>query len=85
MCVHYKDFTIRRAWHMMGFICEGTPAGKGMVDTQWLLDTLKSSPYDFNVIIELWPPEQDTLDETIALERAWLNESVAYLRQFITH
>lgn len=84
MCVHYKDFTIRRAWHMMGFIIDGVPSGKGMVETKWLLDTLKSSPYDFNVIIELWPPEQDTLDETIALERAWLNESVPYLRQFIT-
>ncbi|MBE0696497.1 MAG: sugar phosphate isomerase/epimerase [Anaerolineaceae bacterium] len=83
MCVHYKDFTIRRAWHMMGFICDGTPSGKGMVETGWLLDTLKTSPYDFNVIIELWVPEQDTLDETIALEQAWAVESVSYLRRFM--
>jgi sugar phosphate isomerase/epimerase len=83
MCVHYKDFTIRRAWHMMGFICEGTPSGKGMVETSWLLETLKASPYDFNVIIELWPPEQPALEETIALEQAWAVESVAYLRQFL--
>jgi len=83
MCVHYKDFTIKRAWHMMGFICEGTPTGKGMVETQWLLDHLKVSPYDFNVIIELWPPEQATVDETAALEQAWLEESVPYLRKYI--
>ncbi len=83
MCVHYKDFTIRRAWHMMGFICEGTPSGKGMVDFEWLFAQLKQSPYEFNVLIELWPPEQETLDQTIALEQAWLEESVRFLRQYI--
>jgi sugar phosphate isomerase/epimerase len=83
MCVHYKDFTIRRTWHMMGFICEGTPAGKGLVEADWLLDQLRASPYDFNVIIELWPPEQDTLEHTIALEQAWAVESVSNLRRFV--
>jgi len=84
MCVHYKDFTIRRQWHMMGFICEGTPAGKGMVETEWLLDQLKASPHPFNVIIEHWPPEQSSIDETAALEQAWADESVPYLRRFIS-
>jgi sugar phosphate isomerase/epimerase len=83
MCVHYKDFTIRRAWHMMGFICEGVPTGKGLVETDWLLNELRVSQHDFNVIIELWPPEQATIDETAALEQAWAAESVAYLRQYI--
>ena len=83
MCLHYKDFTIKRSWHMMGFICEGLPAGKGLVETEWLLNELKASPYDFNVIIELWPPEQEKLQDTINLEQAWAIESVAYLRQFI--
>lgn len=83
MCVHYKDFTIQRAWHMMGFICEGTPAGQGMVETEWLLETLKASPYDFNVIIELWPPEQPEIQETIALEQQWAIESVSFLRKYI--
>jgi sugar phosphate isomerase/epimerase len=83
MCVHYKDFTIKRAWHMMGFICEGTPTGQGMVETGWLLNELKVSKYDFNVIIELWPSEQETADATAALEQSWLPGSVAYLRQYI--
>ena len=83
ICVHYKDFTIRRAWHMMGFICEGVPSGKGMVQTDWLLDELRAARQDFNVIIELWPPEQATIDETAALEQAWAVESVRYLRQYI--
>ncbi len=83
MCLHYKDFTIRRAWHMMGFICEGAPAGQGMVETEWLLEQLTASPYDYNVIIELWPPEQETLEQSIALERAWLEQSVAYMRKYV--
>ncbi len=83
MCVHYKDFTIRREWHNMGFICEGTPSGRGLVDTTWLFNELKTSFYDFNVIIELWTPEQNTLEETTTLEQAWANESVSFLRQFI--
>jgi L-ribulose-5-phosphate 3-epimerase UlaE len=83
MNVHYKDFKIQRAWHMMGFICEGTPAGRGLVEIEWLLETLQVSPHDFNVIVELWTPEQSTVDQTVALEQAWAAESVSYLRKFI--
>ena len=83
VCVHYKDFSIRRQWHMMGFLCEGTPAGQGMVETAWLLEQLQASRHPFNVIVELWPPEQPSLEATVALEQAWAVDSVRYLRQFI--
>jgi sugar phosphate isomerase/epimerase len=83
MCVHYKDFTIRRAWHMMGFICDGSPSGKGLLDSGWLFDALKVSPYDYNVIVELWPTEQDTIEATVALEQQWAIESVKFLRSYI--
>jgi 3-oxoisoapionate decarboxylase len=83
MCVHYKDFTIQRAWHMMGFNCVGAPSGKGMVETDWLLNELRRSAYDFNVIIESWPQEQTSVDETAAIEKEWAQESVAYLRRYI--
>jgi sugar phosphate isomerase/epimerase len=83
MCVHYKDFTIRRAWHMMGFICEGTPSGKGLIELEWLLKAMNASPYNYNIIIELWPPEQDNLEDTIALEQQWASESVLFLRKYI--
>jgi sugar phosphate isomerase/epimerase len=83
MCVHYKDFTIRRAWHMMGFICDGAPSGKGFLDPKWLFDALQASPYDYNVIVELWPPEQETIETTIVLEQQWAVESVQFLRDYI--
>jgi hypothetical protein len=83
MCVHYKDFTIKRAWHMMGFLCEGTPAGKGMVDPEWLFAQLLVSRHPFNVIVEVWPPEQSSVDETAALEQAWAEEGIRFLRNTI--
>jgi 3-oxoisoapionate decarboxylase len=83
MCLHLKDFAVMRAWSTMGFIVEGRPAGKGQVDLPWLFDTLKASRYDFNVIIEQWPPEQPTLEQTVSLEQAWAVESVAAMRAYV--
>ena len=82
-CLHVKDFTVRREWHMMGFRIEGTPAGQGQLDVPWLLDTLQCAGAKCNAILELWPPEQATLTETIALEDRWARESITYLRTLI--
>jgi 3-oxoisoapionate decarboxylase len=84
MCLHLKEFIIKRVWHMMGFICEGRPAGLGQLDIPWLLETCRRSAHHYNVILELWPPEQKTLQETIELEQAWAVESVRFLRQYIS-
>ncbi len=84
MCLHLKEVVIKRVWHMMGFVCEGRPAGQGQLDIPWLLETCRQSAHDFNVILELWPPEQATLEETIRLEQAWAVESVAFMRKYIT-
>lgn len=83
MCLHLKDFVVARVWHMMGFKVEGRPAGKGQVDVPWLLDTLDEAGVSPNVILELWPPEEARLEDTIATEQKWAVESVAYLRQYI--
>jgi len=63
---------------------EGRPAGQGQVDTPWLLDALRRAGAEFNVILEVWPPEQPALEQTIALEDRWVRESIPYLRQFIS-
>ena len=83
MCLHVKDFVARRAWHMMGFVVEGRPAGQGQLDIPWLLQTLAAAQVSPNAILELWPPEQEALEATIALEQAWAEESVHYLRRYI--
>jgi sugar phosphate isomerase/epimerase len=83
ICLHHKEFTVQREWHMMGFRVEGRPAGAGLLDTRWLLDTLDAAGATYNVILEVWPPEQATLTQTVALENQWVEESIAYLRGFI--
>jgi sugar phosphate isomerase/epimerase len=83
LCLHVKDFVVQRAWHMMGFSVEGRPAGEGQMGLPWILEQLKKEGSDPNAILELWPPPQAKLDETIALEHAWAESSVRYLRKHI--
>lgn len=82
-CLHVKDFTIRRPSHQLGFVVEGCAAGSGRLNVPWLLDQLRVSPHPFNCILETWVTPSESLDETIARERAWADEGVAYLRQLI--
>jgi sugar phosphate isomerase/epimerase len=81
--LHVKDFTITRASHQMGFAIEGRPAGRGRLDVPWLLNRLRSMDRDVNAILELWTPPEPELADTLAKERAWAAESVAYLRDLI--
>jgi sugar phosphate isomerase/epimerase len=83
ICLHHKEFVVQRVWYMMGFTVEGRPAGSGQVDTPWLLETLDKAGAKYNVILEVWPPEQPTIRECIDLEDRWVRESIPYLRQFI--
>lgn len=82
--LHVKDFTVRRVGHQMGFVVEGAPAGQGLLDVPSVLSALQASGRDVNAILELWPPPQGTLADTIALERAWAETSVRYLTGVLT-
>ncbi|MHB1294819.1 MAG: sugar phosphate isomerase/epimerase family protein [Anaerolineae bacterium] len=81
--LHVKDFVVRRADHMLGFMVEGAPAGRGQLNVPWLLGELVGLGRDPNAIIELWTPPAPTLAETLAREEAWAAESVAALRPLI--
>jgi sugar phosphate isomerase/epimerase len=83
MNLHVKDFTVRRAPHMMGFEIAGTPAGQGMLDLPWLLSRLRSAGRDPNAILELWPAPEHDIAGTVAKEAEWARESIRYLRTLI--
>lgn len=83
MCLHVKDFAVERIWHMAGFTVEGRAAGRGQLDVPWLLEVLRGASVVPNVILELWTPKRGTVEDTVALERAWADESVPYLRGLI--
>ena len=84
-CLHVKDFSVSRIWHMMGFTVEGTPAGAGQLNIPRLLQSLADAGATPNAILELWPPQQESPAATIALEEVWARQSVAWLRQHITN
>ncbi len=81
--LHIKDFRVRRVSHNMGFVVEGTPAGQGQLDLPWLLRRLADRP-PMSAILELWPPPQESTEETIQLEDQWARESIPYLRGLIS-
>jgi 3-oxoisoapionate decarboxylase len=83
--LHIKDFQVNRMPHRMGFIVEGRPAGGGQLDVPALIATLRAAGVEANAILELWPPEQDNLAKTVALERRWAEESISYLRRYISN
>lgn len=85
LCLHAKDFTIRRVSHRMGFILEGCPAGQGQLDVPWLLSKLTKSPHPFNVILESWVPPINLLEDTIRRERDWAEVGTRYLRGLIAN
>jgi sugar phosphate isomerase/epimerase len=82
--LHVKDFTIGRAWHMMGFEITGAAAGRGMLDIPWLLAELRAAGRDPNAILELWPAPEADVQATVAKEQEWTRESVRYLRTLIS-
>jgi sugar phosphate isomerase/epimerase len=81
--LHVKDFRIRRASHMMGFTIEGCPAGEGQLDIPWLLGMLSGLGRCPSAILELWPPPEASLEETINKEKVWAEKSIKFLSALI--
>lgn len=81
--LHIKDFEVKRHPHKMGFTIEGTPAGRGQLDLDWMLAQLGERCR--SAILELWTPPESTLEETIRKERQWAGESVHYLKRNYFH
>ncbi len=81
--LHVKDFMVKRVSHMMGFVIEGTPAGRGMLPVEWMLEKLEPYGRCESAILELWTPPEPEVAATIAKEDDWAIESVEYLRGLI--
>ena len=78
--LHLKEFSIRRAWHNMGFVVEGLPAGQGMLDIPRLLGEIGKYGKCESAILELWTPPEEDLNRTIQKEEQWVNESIRFLK-----
>lgn len=82
-CLHVKEYTIRRLPHRFGFLVEGCPAGEGDLDLPRWLAAMREYGRDVNVILELWPGPEPTLEAAMAKEERWAARSIAYLRQLV--
>ena len=81
--LHIKDFIVKRVSHKMGFVVEGTPAGKGFLNLPRLLDKIRPYGRCNSAILELWTPPAASLEETIKRENDWAVESVRYMLKTI--
>src|SRR5262245_18374967 len=81
--VHIKDFFVHRLPHKKGFVVEGRRAGCGVLNIAAVIEDLHTAGRDPNLILELWPPPEPTIEESIVKEDAWARESIDYLRNFL--
>ncbi|HGJ64872.1 TPA: hypothetical protein ENS27_05710 [bacterium] len=81
--IHIKGFKIYRAYQNMGFIIEGVPIDKSMLDISWILNKVKQFKKDTNIILEQWTPFGDNIEETIEKEENWVKTSIEYMRKFV--
>lgn len=81
---HVKDYDIIRNPYGMGLLITGMPSGKGRLDIPTILSRLyNEARNDFSSIIEFWIDEKEDQDSSLKEEKAWLNESIAFMEQII--
>jgi 3-oxoisoapionate decarboxylase len=82
--LHIKDIVIKRLPHKMGFTVEGCAAGKGMLDIPAIVGELKRYDRCRTATLEVWSQPEGTVDESIAKEKRWVEESIYYLKPLLS-
>ncbi len=82
--IHLKDFVIRRLKHNLGFVIEGAPAGEGMLNIPLFLEEIFNHGRNPSVILELWTPPEDNINDTIEKEKRWVDLSLKNLSNLLT-
>jgi 3-oxoisoapionate decarboxylase len=82
--IHLKDYVFERNTHQFGYIVGGAPLGSGLVSLANIVSIInRLAVENTSVVIELWPPYQGSIDETVELERQWMKQSLEALKQQI--
>jgi hypothetical protein len=64
----------------MGFLITGTPAGKGMMDIERLMDQIIPFGRCQSAVLEQWVPYDGNIESTVQTERQWAKASLEYLK-----
>jgi 3-oxoisoapionate decarboxylase len=78
--LHIKDFDVRRASHNLGLEIYGTAAGQGRLDIPAVIKQLRDYGREFTSVLEFWAAPEATVEASIAKEKLWAEQSIAYLR-----
>lgn len=82
--LHLKDFEFTRKDGWVGFSLIGTIFGEGQLDTTLMMKILKERQKQSNAIIEFWLPLQETMEETVQLEKQWIEKSIKNFGELFT-
>ena len=80
--LHIKDLIFGRLSHNMGFIIQGTPAGKGTLDIPHIVREVDQYGKTDTMLVEVWSDQLESEQRTIEREERWARQSVEYLKQF---
>lgn len=78
-CYHLKDFRVDG--HMLGFSVTGAPLGAGKLDVDRFLDAVFARDPSPEILLENWVPATGNWEADVAEDRAWLTQSLAFLRE----
>lgn len=84
VCLHMKDYTIKRKDGGGGLIILGECPGTGRLDIRRCYEECRAkSSSDFNIIVESWMEPCGTLEETLRVEDDWARIGVEYLKDLV--
>ena len=81
VCLHMKDYVIKRYDGGGGLKITGASPGTGRLDIRRCYEECKNrSNRNFNIILESWMEPCETLEETLRIEDEWAAAGVSYLK-----
>jgi sugar phosphate isomerase/epimerase len=85
LSLHIKDFDIKRIESKMGFSIIGSPAGEGRLDIDGIIEQVRKCGKNPNIILELWTPFCENIENTIVIEAGWALKSIRFLMKYETN
>lgn len=77
--VHLKDYKIVQC--SVGYRIVGTPLGVGFLDIKSVIDLLKKSVHNPNIILEQWMNRPESEEKTLQMEEDWVRRSVKHIKK----
>ena len=78
--IHIKDFAFTRRSGWVGFTLEGVELGQGLLDLDYMIETVGPLRKSINLVVEHWLTWRDDIVETARIENEWNVRNVAYLK-----